>query len=120
MVRTPNRTEKETDTMRQTILAAALVAFTLGTAAGQEAPAPTAAPAATAPKITFTDVMRTCGAEWRESAERKATQSAREDGRRPDGLAAWNAYRAECLVRKGWAKKEAKPKADFVRVPDKT
>jgi hypothetical protein len=98
--------------MRQTILAAALVAFTLGTAAGQEAapPAPIAAPAATAPKITFTDVMRTCGAEWRESAERKATP----------GLAAWNAYRAECLVRKGWAKKEAKPKADFVRVPDKT
>jgi hypothetical protein len=97
--------------MRQTILAAALVALSLGTAAGQEAPAPTAAPAApAAPKITFTDVMRTCGAEWRESAERKATP----------GLAAWNAYRAECLVRKGWAKSAAKPKADFVRVPDKT
>jgi len=96
--------------MRQTILAAALVALSLGTAAGQEAPAPTAAPAA--PKITFTDVMRTCGAEWRESAERKATP----------GLAAWNTYRAECLVRKGWGPKNAssKPKADFVRVPDKT
>ena len=92
--------------MRTITLAAALAAtLAAGTLAhAQEAPAPAA------PKYTFGDVMRTCGAEWRESDQRKATP----------GRDAWNAYRAECLVRKGFGPKAAKAKADFVRVPDKT
>jgi len=84
--------------MRSIVIAAALVAVSSGVLA-QEAPAP---------KFTFGDVMRTCGAEWRESDQRKATP----------GRDAWNAYRAECIARKGFGK-TAKARTDFVRVPDK-
>ena len=93
--------------MRRTIIATvALFGATAACAYAQEATTPVA------PKYTFADVMRTCGAEWRESDARKATP----------GLAAWNAYRAECLQRKGFGRKatDNKPRPDFVRVPDKT
>ena len=86
----------------RTIIATALLLASIGATNAQDA--------TPAPKFTFGDVMRTCGAEWRESETRKATP----------GRDAWNAYRAECLVRKGFGPKAAKAKADFVRVPDKT
>jgi hypothetical protein len=60
---------------------------------------------------TYTDVVRTCGAEWKESDTRKATPKG-------EGSAAWNAFRVECIARKGYVTKSA-AKKDFVRVPDK-
>ena len=60
---------------------------------------------------TYTDVVRTCGAEWKESDTRKATPKG-------EGSAAWNAFRVECVARKGYVTKAAARK-DFVRVPDK-
>jgi len=60
---------------------------------------------------TYTDVLRTCGAEWKESETRKTTPKG-------EGSAAWNAFRAECVARKGYVTKAA-AKKDFVRVPDK-
>ena len=93
--------------MRRTIIATALVLAALPALAQETVPLPTPRPA-----FTFSDVMRTCGAEWRESDARKASP----------GLAAWNVYRAECLNRKGFGRKatDNKPRPDFVRVPDKT
>jgi hypothetical protein len=90
--------------MRTAIIAAALSLASVGIASAQDA---TTTPR---PAFTFADVMRTCGAEWRESEQRKATP----------GLAAWNVYRAECLQRKGFASKAKAAPKDFVRVPDKT
>ena len=60
---------------------------------------------------TYTDVVRTCGAEWKESDTRKSTAKG-------EGSAAWNAFRVECIARKGYVTKAAARK-DFVRVPDK-
>lgn len=60
---------------------------------------------------TYTDVLRTCGAEWKESDTRKNTPKG-------EGSAAWNTFRAECVARKGYVTKSARAK-DFVRVPDK-
>jgi hypothetical protein len=77
-------------------------AFILGSIVS--ANAQTAAP-------TYADVMRTCGAEWKESDTRKNTAKG-------EGMAAWNAFRVECVARKGYVTKTAKAK-DFVRVPDK-
>jgi len=62
-------------------------------------------------ETTYVDVIRTCGAEWRESDAKKATPKG-------EGVAAWNKYRVECVARKGYVTKAAR-KADFVRVPDK-
>jgi len=61
--------------------------------------------------VTYTDVIRTCGAEWRESDTRKNTPKG-------EGTAAWNAFRVECVARKGYVTKNAR-KNDFTRVPDK-
>jgi len=66
--------------------------------------------AETAP-VTYTDVIRTCGAEWKESDTRKNTPKG-------EGSAAWNAFRVECVARKGYVTKSA-AKANFQRVPDK-
>ncbi len=60
---------------------------------------------------TYLDVLRTCGAEWKESDTRKNTPKG-------EGMAAWNTFRAECVSRKGYVTKSA-AKKDFVRVPDK-
>jgi hypothetical protein len=78
------------------------IAFVLGSVVS--ANAQTAAP-------TYIDVLRTCGAEWKESDTRKNTPKG-------EGMAAWNAFRVECVARKGHVTKSAKAK-DFVRVPDK-
>ena len=64
-----------------------------------------------AAKPSYVDVIRTCGAEWRESDTRKSTPKG-------EGSAAWNAFRVECVARKGYVTKNA-AKNDFVRVPDK-
>ena len=64
-----------------------------------------------AAKPTYVDVIRTCGAEWKESDTRKSTPKG-------EGSAAWNAFRVECVARKGYVTKNA-AKADFTRVPDK-
>ncbi len=64
-----------------------------------------------AAKPTYVDVIRTCGAEWKESDTRKSTPKG-------EGSAAWNAFRVECVARKGYVTKNA-ARADFVRVPDK-
>jgi hypothetical protein len=60
---------------------------------------------------TYQDVIRTCGAEWRESDARKAVVKG-------EGAAKWNEFRAECVARKGYVTKAARAK-DMVRVPDK-
>lgn len=62
-------------------------------------------------KVSYVDVIRTCGAEWRESDARKNTPKG-------EGSAAWNTFRVECVARKGYVTKTAR-KNDFVRVPDK-
>lgn len=64
-----------------------------------------------AAKPSYVDVLRTCGAEWRESDTRKNTPKG-------EGSAAWNAFRVECIARKGYVTKSA-AKSNFVRVPDK-
>lgn len=61
--------------------------------------------------VTYLDVLRTCGAEWKESDTRKNTPKG-------EGMAAWNTFRAECVTRKGYVTKSA-AKKDFTRVPDK-
>jgi len=63
-----------------------------------------------APKATYQDIMRTCGAEWKESDTRKNVAKG-------EGSAAWNAFRVECVARKGYVTKAQKGK-DMVRVPD--
>jgi hypothetical protein len=64
-----------------------------------------------AAKPTYLDVIRTCGAEWKESDTRKNTAKG-------EGMAAWNTFRVECVARKGYVTKSA-AKKDFTRVPDK-
>lgn len=65
-----------------------------------------------APKaFTYQDVIRTCGAEWKESDARKSATKG-------EGASAWNTFRADCVARKGYVTKSAKAK-DMVRVPDK-
>jgi hypothetical protein len=86
--------------MNKLILAFAILASFASFANAQEAPA-----------VTYIDVLRTCGAEWKESDTRKNTPKG-------EGSAAWNAFRVECVARKGYVTKNAR-KADFVRVPDK-
>lgn len=58
---------------------------------------------------TYSDVIKTCGAEWRERAD-KATNKGRD---------AWNAFRVECVARKGYQTKAQQRDASFTRVPDK-
>lgn len=84
----------------RTIIALAFVLGSLATANAQTAPAP-----------SYTDVLRTCGAEWKESDTRKNTAKG-------EGMAAWNTFRVECVARKGHVTKSARAK-DFTRVPDK-
>ena len=81
------------------ILAIVALLFSVVSASAQ-----TAAP-------TYLDVLRTCGAEWKESDTRKNTAKG-------EGMAAWNTFRAECVTRKGYVTKSA-AKKDFTRVPDK-
>jgi hypothetical protein len=81
------------------ILAIAIVLFGVGVANAETA------------AVTYLDVLRTCGAEWKESDTRKNTPKG-------EGMAAWNTFRAECVSRKGYVTKSA-AKKDFVRVPDK-
>lgn len=78
------------------------IAFVLGSVVS--ANAQSAAP-------TYADIMRTCGAEWKESDTRKNTAKG-------EGAAAWNKFRVECVARKGYVTKSARAK-DMVRVPDK-
>ena len=66
------------------------------------------APKAATP--TYADIQRTCGLEWRESDARKTVEKGQ-------GSAAWNAFRVECVARKGYVTKAQKGK-DMVRVPD--
>jgi hypothetical protein len=82
------------------ILAIAFVLASVGFASAQEAAKP-----------TYVDVIRTCGAEWKDSDTRKNTPKG-------EGSAAWNAFRVECVARKGYVTKSA-AKKDIVRVPDK-
>jgi hypothetical protein len=78
------------------------IAFVLGSVVS--ANAQSAAP-------TYADIMRTCGAEWKESDTRKSVVKG-------EGAAAWNKFRVECVARKGYVTKSARAK-DMVRVPDK-
>lgn len=55
---------------------------------------------------SYTDVIRTCGAEWRGRSD-KATNTGRD---------AWNKFRAECVTRKGFVSK--RNRASFTMVPD--
>jgi hypothetical protein len=85
--------------MRQALIVLAfLVVSTIGHAQT------TTAPTTTSP--AYSDVIRTCGEEWRNRAD-KATK----------GRDAWNAFRAECVTRKGWQPR--RQRTEFVRVPDK-
>jgi hypothetical protein len=59
---------------------------------------------------SYSDVIKTCGAEWRERAD-KATNKGRD---------AWNAFRVECVARKGYVTKAKARDASFSRVPDAT
>ena len=59
--------------------------------------------------VTYTDVIRTCGAEWKESDTRKNTPKG-------EGSAAWNAFRVECVARKGYVTKSARRRS-FVACP---
>jgi hypothetical protein len=47
---------------------------------------------------SYQDAMKTCGAEWKASEQRKTVKKG-------EGAAAWNAFRAECTKRVGWEKK---------------
>jgi hypothetical protein len=58
---------------------------------------------------SYLDVIRTCGAEWRERGDKIENK----------GVEAWNKFRVECVARKGYVTKNAR-KNDFARVPDKT
>lgn len=58
-------------------------------------------------QVSYSDVIKTCGAEWSERTD-KATNKGRD---------AWNTFRVACVARKGYVTKKAQ-KADFVRVPD--
>lgn len=62
-------------------------------------------------KVTYADVIRTCGAEWKESDTRKNTPKG-------EGSTAWNTFRTECVARKGYVTKKA-AQGNFARVPDK-
>lgn len=64
-----------------------------------------------AAKVTYADVIKTCGAEWRESDAKKSTPKG-------EGMAAWNTFRVECVARKGYVTKNAAKSAGFNRVPD--
>jgi len=57
---------------------------------------------------TYSDVIKTCGAEWRERTD-KATNKGRD---------AWNTFRKDCVARKGYVTK-AQARGEFQRVPDK-
>jgi hypothetical protein len=82
--------------MRKLILSAILVLVTFPVLAQDAAP-------------TYSDVIKTCGAEWRERAD-KATNKGRD---------AWNTFRVECVARKGYQTKAQVRDASFTRVPDK-
>lgn len=58
---------------------------------------------------SYSDVIKTCGAEWRERAD-KASNKGRD---------AWNTFRVECVARKGYQTKAQVRDASFNRVPDK-
>jgi hypothetical protein len=47
---------------------------------------------------TYAEAMKTCGAEWRASEQRKAVKKG-------EGAAAWNTFRAECTKRVGYTSK---------------
>jgi hypothetical protein len=59
-------------------------------------------------KPTYSDVIKTCGAEWRERGDK--TVKGRDE---------WNKFRVECVARKGYVTKAAARDASFSRVPDK-
>jgi hypothetical protein len=86
----------------KTLFAVLVVALTMVSNANAQATGP-----------TYTDVLRTCGMEWRESDTRKSTPKG-------EGAAAWNKFRADCVARKGYVTKRNRTPADFQRVPDKS
>lgn len=51
------------------------------------------------PAGTYTDALRTCGAEWRASDQRKQVEKGH-------GQEAWNKFRAECVARVGYTSKK--------------
>lgn len=58
---------------------------------------------------TYLDAMRTCGAEWKSSDQRKEVKKG-------EGMVAWQAFRKECTARVGWDSK--KKKASAIEVTD--
>lgn len=82
--------------MRKLILSVVFALVSFGAFAQDAAPA-------------YSDVIKTCGAEWRERAD-KATNKGRD---------AWNVFRVECVARKGYQTKAQQRDASFTRVPDK-
>ena len=53
--------------------------------------------------MEYRDAIDACSSEWRK----------RDDYKSNKGMAAWQAFRAECVVRQGWEpkKRKAEPKA---------
>lgn len=80
---------------RTIIVAAALiVALAIGTLSQMAVAVSQEAPKAG----TYSDAMKTCGAEWKASETRKTTPKGQ-------GMAAWQAFRKECVARVGYVSK---------------
>ena len=73
--------------MRKLIMIAAMVLAGLahGAALAQDAP-------------DYRTALRTCGAEWRASDARKVVEKGK-------GMAAWQAFRKECIAKSGYVSK---------------
>lgn len=91
--------------MRTIMMTVAVLLALVNVAPAQEGQASTAATTETSttakPANTYIDALRTCGAEWKASDARKAVAKG-------EGVAAWNAYRAECVKRVGYTTKRGK------------
>jgi hypothetical protein len=57
---------------------------------------------------TYGEVLRQCGAEWKASDQRKATAKG-------EGMAAWQAFRKDCVAKKGYKPIRQRNVADTTR-----
>lgn len=84
--------------MRKIIMVAAIALYAVHAAAetNEDGPLPTVRlPVVTVQTVTYSDIIKACGAEWQKRAD-KTTNKGRD---------AWQAFRKECVVRKGWKTK---------------
>jgi len=68
------------------VLAMVLAGLAHGAALAQDAP------------VDYRTALKACGAEWRASDQRKAVEKGQ-------GMAAWQAFRKDCIARSGFVPK---------------